>query len=91
MQASYQSDERDNSPSDDETSSECDSEESEEEEEDDSYSDTQADEESEEDAYQLRRQQLGLRTRPRGRVNYNEEKIIPAEAPLKVCRGEPPS
>jgi len=89
MQASYQSDERDNSPSDDETSSEHDSEESEEVEEEDSYSDTQVDEESEEDAYQLRRQQLGLRTRPKGRVNYNEEKIIPAGTPLKVCRGEP--
>jgi hypothetical protein len=29
--------------------------------------------------------QLGPRTRRRGRVNYNEEKIIPATTPLKVC------
>lgn len=85
MQASYQSDERDDGPSNDEPSSERDSEK--EEEEDDSYSDTQADEESEENAYQLRRQQPGLRTRLRGRVNYNEEKIISAETPSKVCRG----
>jgi hypothetical protein len=87
MQVSYQSDERDNSPSDDKTSSEHDSEE---EEEEDPYSDTQVDEKSEEDAYHLWRQQLGLRTRPKGRVNYNEEKIIPAETPLKVCRGLTP-
>jgi hypothetical protein len=29
--------------------------------------------------------QLGPRTRRRGRVNYNEEKIIPATTPPKVC------
>jgi hypothetical protein len=90
MQTAYQSDEFDDASSYDATSSdsaceEADSDRYAEEERKEQTIDARVDRKAESEGDKSWWQQLGPRTRRQAPVDYCEEKIIPAQAPTKVC------
>jgi hypothetical protein len=90
MQTAYQSDGFDDASSYDATSSDgaYEEEESEKDEEEKSREqiiDARIDKQPESEGDESWWQQLGPRTRRKAPVDYREEKIIPAQAPTKVC------
>jgi hypothetical protein len=95
MSTAYQSDESDDAYPDDATSGEHEHEEGEDNNEEeregterDPESDVDDDPSFEADDKEWQDQlQQGRRTRRKPPVNYNEEKVVPAETPTKVCRG----
>jgi hypothetical protein len=95
MPTVYQSDVFDDAYSDDATSSEREHEEEEDddEEEGEEIEESRNSDANEDTAFEAdddkgwqHQLQLGPRTRRKPPVNYNAEKIIPAETPTKVCR-----